>query len=167
LLSRQEEMLERQRTFENDLKLREQQGRVFAQDQSLPRQATTMHAFAEADANTPRGLFSAVEAATVIGSKSGVASVYPAASAAHQIQLPNEPPTGYRIDELEPSSCEAQAPGPTSDAPTPLGSTEVGPSFSENMVAQRSMSQMSSSSAHGDDVRSVERPPSQLKRRRL
>jgi hypothetical protein len=78
MLSRQEEMAERQR--------------VFDQDQSVPRQATTLHQHALADAATPRGRFSAVETATVIGSKPDAASAYPAASAAHQTQLPDEPP---------------------------------------------------------------------------
>src|SRR5262249_46710838 len=69
--------------------------------------------------------FAAVASATVIGSKPDVATAYPAASSAHQTELPAEEPLGYRIDamlELEPSSsAEAQATGPTSDDPSPLG----------------------------------------------
>ena len=108
--------------------------RVFAQDQSL--RGSTFHQHALADANTPQGRFSAHAAATVIGSKARIASAYPAASAAHQTELPPEPPTGYAIDampDLEVTSLASspQAPDPTSDAPlTPLG-RDVG-SFSQS-----------------------------------
>jgi hypothetical protein len=88
MLSRQEEDRERRETLLNDQRVREQGG--------------TMHAFAEAEAGTPRGRFSAVETTYVVGSKADVASAYSAASSAHQTELPPEPPTGYRIDELDP-----------------------------------------------------------------
>jgi len=109
MLSSQEEQAERRR--------------VFAQDQSLRNQGSTFHQHALADAETPRGRFSAVSAAHVVGSKAGIASSYPAASSAHQTELPPEPALGYRVDELEPLAppVEAQAPGPTSDDPSPLG----------------------------------------------
>src|SRR6516225_5582907 len=45
----------------------EERRRVFAPDQSLPNQASTFHQRAVADAAMPRGRFSAVEAATVVG----------------------------------------------------------------------------------------------------
>jgi hypothetical protein len=107
MLSRQEEMAERQR--------------VFAQDQSL--RGSTLHQHAQADALTPRGRFSAVDAATVVGSKSDVSGAYPAGPAwsADPGSQCVEPPL---VDNpaLEPSSAEAQAPEPTSDAPSsPLG----------------------------------------------
>jgi len=72
--------------------------RVFAQDQSVRNQGGTMHAFAISDAATPRGRFSEVNAAYVVGSKPTIS--YPAASSAHQTELPPEPPTGYRIDAM-------------------------------------------------------------------
>jgi hypothetical protein len=108
--------------------------RVFAQDQFVQRQATTMHAHAIADAATPRGRFSAVEAQTVVGADP--IPNYPPAAAAHQIQLPDEPPLAWDNPALEPSADdEAQAPGPTSaDAPStviPSGDAQradVGPS---------------------------------------
>jgi hypothetical protein len=117
MLSSQEEQIERRR--------------VFAEDQSLPRQATTMHAFAQADAAMPRGRFSAVEAATVVGSNPTID--YPAGPAwsADPGSQCVEPPLGEDNPALEPSSCEAQATGPTSDAPTPLGQRDVG-SFSSD-----------------------------------
>ena len=110
MLSSQEEMEDRRRVLHNDRKVRE---------------GGTFHAFAEADAATPRGRFSDVNAAYVVGSKPGIASAYPAASAAHQTELPPEPALGYRINDLEPSadllSSPAEQPGPTSDDPSPLG----------------------------------------------
>jgi len=111
MLSSQEERAERQR--------------VFAQDQSLRNQGSTFHQHALADADTPRGRFSVIDAAYVVGSKPDVASAYPAASSAHQTELPREPALGYRINDLEPSadllSSPAEQPGPTSDDPSPLG----------------------------------------------
>src|SRR6516165_5910500 len=116
--------------------------RVFAQDQSV-RQASTFHQHALADAQTPRGRFSAVETATVIGSKPDAASAYPAASAAHQIQLPDEPPLSLDNPALNPSELEAVSSAPQAtngpgDPSAPLGVERAGPSFSsEPMTAQR------------------------------
>jgi hypothetical protein len=76
--------------------------RVFAQDQSL--RSSTFHQHAQADADTPRGRFSAVSNACVVGSQPTVAAAYPAASSAHQTELPPEPSLGFAIDELEPVS---------------------------------------------------------------
>ena len=105
MLSSQEEQIERQR--------------VFAQDQSVQRQATTMHAHAIADAATPRGRFSAVEAQTVVGA--GPIPNYPPAAAHQHDPCGQEPPLGYRIDEmpLEPPFPSVQAPDPTSADPPP------------------------------------------------
>jgi hypothetical protein len=91
MLSKQEEDLERREVFENDRKLREAEQR--AKDQS----GTFLSHTHIDDAG---GRFTAVNAATVIGSGPGVAAAYPAASAAHQTALPDEPLTGYRIDEM-------------------------------------------------------------------
>jgi hypothetical protein len=124
--SEQEEQAERRRVELQDADVRRQQG-------------TTMHQFAEAEAAIPRGRFDeAVPRPYVIGSKAAVASAYPAASAAHQTELPPEPPTGYCIDDLDPStSASVEASGePMSDAApsplTPLGDeqrADVGSSF--------------------------------------
>ena len=102
MLSSQEEQAERRR--------------VFAQDQSVQRQATTMHAFAQADAATTRGRFSAHEAATVVGAEPTIN--YPAASPHQHDPCGPEPPLGFEIDQLEPSMAfvEAQA-GEPADAP--------------------------------------------------
>lgn len=125
MLSKQEEDRERRETLLNDLKLRQQQEeprRVFAQDQSLPNKASTFHQFAQADAQTPRGRFSAVDAASVVGANP--IPNYPPAAAHQRDPCGQEPSLGYRIDEmpLEPSSLassSAQATDPTSaDAPS-------------------------------------------------
>jgi hypothetical protein len=118
MLSKQEEQIERVGVMRNDARVREQQG-------------STFHQFAEADAQIP-GRFSAVASSYVIGSKSDISGAYPAAAAAHQIQLPDEPPLGLDNPALEPSSCEAQATGPTSGAPsTPDVLHDVGPLSSQ------------------------------------
>jgi hypothetical protein len=74
--------------------------RVFAQDQSLPNQASTFHQHALADAQTPRGRFSAVDAATVVGSKPEVACAYPAASAHQRDPCGQEPPLGFSVEAM-------------------------------------------------------------------
>jgi len=99
--------------------------RVFAQDQSLPNRATTFHQFAQADAQTPRGRFSAIDAATVVGANPTID--YPAGptwSADPGAQCV-EPPLGFDNPAFEPStallSSSDEATGPTSDDPSPLG----------------------------------------------
>jgi hypothetical protein len=116
MLSSQEEQAERRR--------------VFAQDQSLPKQATTFHQFAQADADTPRGRFAAVSAAYVVGSTA--VPQYPAASTPFQHDpVGDEPPLGLDNPALEPSflASLAQAPDPTSaDAHSgDVQRTDVGP----------------------------------------
>ena len=126
MLSSQEEQAERKRVLAQDLSLRQQQEerrRVFAQDQSL-RRTSTFYQHALADAETPRGRYSQVTTSYVIGSTPTPATAYPAASAAHQIQLPDEPPLGFDNPALEPCSAPPvaqEAPDPTSaDAPPAL-----------------------------------------------
>jgi hypothetical protein len=140
MLSKQEEMLERKRTFENDRRLREQQG-------------TTMQACAQADAEIP-GRFAAVAQAFVIGSKPDVASAYPAASSAHQVELPNEPPLGFDNPALESSSFAQEPTGPTS--------ASVGP-FSQ--LSDPAVVSISQPSRHVHPEREAGSSP--LRRRRL
>jgi hypothetical protein len=83
-------------------------------------EGATLHQFAVADAAIPRGRFAQVEATTVIGSKLDAAAAYPAASAAHQTELPPEPPLGFDNPALNESSAvlHVEATGdPVSDAP--------------------------------------------------
>ena len=98
MLSKQEEEQERRATLENDRRVREQQqaqGGTFYQ-----------HGLAQAD-EINQGRFAAVGAPTVVGSKPNPSTQYPAASAAHQTELPPEQPLGFAIDQMpsdEPSA---------------------------------------------------------------
>ena len=130
MLSRQEDQRERERVLRNDQRVRQQQeqgSRVFAQDQSL-RRTSTFHQHALADADTPRGRFSAVENATVIGSKSGVASAYPAGPAwcADPGAQCVEPPLGLDSPDLEPASLASPAQATPSPASTVAPSIPLG-----------------------------------------
>jgi hypothetical protein len=126
---------ERKTVLENDRKILEQQ-----------QQGSTFKAFADAEARIP-GRFESIAAAHVVGSTSDPAQAYPAASTAHQTNLPPEPPTGYCVDEmtpLEPSAvfsspvehlAPAGAPTSSSVAPPPLvdgadQASDAGASFS-------------------------------------
>jgi len=98
MLENQIDQHERRAVMQNEQRVREEQQRVFAQDQSLPKEATTMHQFAQADAETPRGRFSAVEAQVVVGANP--IPNYPAAAHHQADPVGQEPPLGYAIDEL-------------------------------------------------------------------
>jgi hypothetical protein len=104
-------------------------------------QAATMHGFAMNEAAQPRGRFDGAEGKQlVVGSTPG--PIYPQLPASSPWAGPDlvgqEPPLGFSVDELEPSTgllpslVEAQA-GPTSDAPSSLmegdepRSVDVGP----------------------------------------
>jgi hypothetical protein len=88
LLSKQEEELERREVLGNDRRVREQQSSTFHQ-----------HAQAQAD-EINQGRFAATGVPNVIGAKPTPASQYPAASSAHQTELPPEPPLGYPIGQM-------------------------------------------------------------------
>jgi len=109
MLESQIDQHERREVQRNDQLVRRQQGGTF-------------HQHAVADAATPHGRFTQVNAATVVGATA--VPQYPAASSAHQIQLPDEPPLGLDNPALEPvASPSAQATGPTSDGDAPPAST--------------------------------------------
>jgi hypothetical protein len=115
MLSSQEDQHDRREVQRNDLSVRQQQ-----------EQGSTYLAQTHNDTG---GRFSAVGAATVIGAKPDVASAYPAASSAHQIQLPNEPPIDEPL-ELRP---EVQGNSGDADVPssgTPLADGPASPSSS-------------------------------------
>jgi hypothetical protein len=85
MLSKQEEQAERKEVLENDKRLREQ-GSTFLDHQH----------------DEAGGRFKEVGASNVIGSTEMIAGAYPAASSAHQTELPPEKPLGYDINALEP-----------------------------------------------------------------
>jgi hypothetical protein len=75
----------------------------------------TFHQHAVAQSlDTAGGRFgAAMGAPTVIGAKPSVASQYPAASSAHQVELPREEPLGFAIDQM-PIEPSAEAPSVSS-----------------------------------------------------
>jgi hypothetical protein len=106
-------------------------------------QGSTFHQFAQIE-TLPQGRFSApgaVSTPRVVGSTPGVAAMYPAASSAHQTELPREEPLGISVSDLDPSTNQlpppaVEDPGPASaDAPSlPLGDAQragAGPSSSK------------------------------------
>jgi len=105
MLESQIDQIERNRVLDNDRKVRE---------------GGTFHAFAEADAATPLGRFSAIANAQVVGATA--APSYPACSPALSVQLPDEPPLGFDNPALEPptlspSAVQAGEPIPGERAP--------------------------------------------------
>ena len=93
----------------------------------IREQASTFHQHAQAQADeTAQGRFRAIGTPRVVGSMPNPSSQYPAASAAHQTALPDEPPLGFSVNDLEPSTNQlappvaVEEPGPASrgDAPS-------------------------------------------------
>jgi hypothetical protein len=122
MTSHSDEQKLRADTFENDRKLREQQGSTFLD-----------HARSSID-DEAGGRFAPVQPQTVIGS--APIPQYPQASTPFQSDpVPVEPPLGYSVDELERpvpfSAVDAQV-GPASDAPSSQQDEQrgVGPSSS-------------------------------------
>ena len=117
MLSKQEEEQERREVLENDQRVREQQqaqGGTFYQ-----------HGLAQAD-EINQGRFAAVGAPTVVGSKPNPSTQYPAASAAHQTELPPEQPLGFSIDDMP--GLENPTGGSSVSAPVATGGAADAPS---------------------------------------
>jgi hypothetical protein len=99
MLSNQEEEQERRAALENDRKALRERGSTYHQ-----------HGVGQAD-EVNQGRFAAVGAPRVIGSAPNPSSQYPAASAAHQTELPPEQPLGYSTDDIpgleNPTGCSS------------------------------------------------------------
>jgi hypothetical protein len=137
MLERQIDQHERRATLDNDRKVREER-HVFAQDQSL--RSSTFHQHAQADADTPRGRFSAVSNAYVVGSTPQVN--YPAAAAHQRDPCGPEPSLGYAIDampEPEPPALPEAPTGEPLSAP-PLGGSPLSQGGSAPEVIPASVS---------------------------
>jgi hypothetical protein len=109
MLESQIDQHERREVQRNDQLVRQQQ-----------QLGGTMQAFAEADASTPLGRFTQVNAATVVGSTA--VPQYPAAAAHHADPCGPEPPLGYAIDATPSDEALAsvkvvEAQGGPADAP--------------------------------------------------
>jgi hypothetical protein len=121
---------------------RDQQDRIDVQrndaDVRRQQQGSTLHAFAQADAAQPRGRYASVDATQVIASEPLVK--YPAASGPWQSDpVGQEPPLGYSVHDLEPSTVPhpvEDTGGPAPDdpsggsavSPTPTSDRGTGPS---------------------------------------
>jgi hypothetical protein len=137
MLESQIDQAERRATLRNDLKVQQQQEerrRTFAQDQSVPNPGSTFHAHAIAEAAMPRGRFSAVENATVVGANPVID--YPAGPAwsADPGAQCVEPPLGLDNPALEVASLVStpQATGDPTDPATPLAVERVGSPLSQS-----------------------------------
>jgi hypothetical protein len=88
------------------------------------------------------GRFSAVNAAKIVGQSPAIAASYPAASAAHQTELPPEQPLGFSVDaipELEnPTGVPSVTAPVATDDPADAPSSDGGPATqSGGLVSER------------------------------
>jgi hypothetical protein len=107
MLTDQEEQAEKRRTLLNDARVRNGDTGTFLSHTHID------------DAG---GRFAQINAAKIVGQSPAIAASYPAASAAHQTELPPEPSLGFSIEEmpgLEPSAAPpAGVTGDPADAPS-------------------------------------------------
>jgi hypothetical protein len=121
MLSKDLERIEREETMRQDADLRRRQ-------QQAQGGTFFQHGLAQAD-EVNQGRFAATGVPTVTGATP--VPKYPAASAAHQTELPPEPPLGYSVNDFEPSTdlsaVEATGGAPSSypleDVAAPLSSS--------------------------------------------
>ena len=143
MLTDQEEQAEKRRTLLND-------ARVRAQSKNGDTGTFLSHTHID-DAG---GRFAAVNAAKIVGQSPGIAASYPAASAAHQTELPPEPSLGFSIDEMPglessmaTSSSSVEATGDPADTPS---SDDGGSATSSGgLMSERA----GSSPSHQDDLK--------------
>jgi hypothetical protein len=125
--SDQENQDERRRVLQNDARVREQS-----------RNGDTGTYLSHTHIDDAGGRFAAVNAAGIVGQSPGIAAQYPAASAAHQTELPPEQPLGYRVDAMPGDELSMAPPvegfGDPADAPPSDG----GPATSSGgLVSER------------------------------
>ena len=98
-----------------------------AERRRILREGTTFHQHAQSSANDEAGgRFAATAAPRVVGSTPNPSLQYPAASAAHQTELPREPSLGYSVDQLDPLESPSFAQGQLPDsAPAAAASTNA------------------------------------------
>jgi len=140
MLTDQEEQAEKRRTLLNDARVREQS-----------RNGDTGTFLSHTHIDDAGGRFSAVNAAKIVGQSPAIAASYPAASAAHQTELPPEPSLGFSIDEmpgLEPTTAPpVEVTGDPADAPS---SDDGGSATSSGgLMSERA----GSSPSHQDDLK--------------
>jgi hypothetical protein len=131
-----EEQKLRRDTLDNDISVRQQQ------KQSVP--PATFHSFAQAEADTPRGRFTATEKATVIGVSPPSYPELPSNSPFHHDVVGPEPPLGFSVEEMQPvgSYHEIQVSlerlgEPASPSGQPDGGSAAAPSNSSSFGVMR------------------------------
>jgi hypothetical protein len=115
MLTDQDEQAEKRRTLLNDARVRNQS-----------QNGDTGTFLSHTHIDDAGGRFSAVNAAKIVGQSPAIAAAYPAASFAHQTELPPEPSLGFSIDEMSglessmATSCSSsvEATGDPADAPS-------------------------------------------------
>jgi len=123
----QEEQAEKRRVMLQDAGVRQQQ------------QTSTFHQHAQAQADEiSQGRYRATGVPRVVGSTPTPASQYPAASAAHQTELPPEGPLGYRVDAMPGLESSMAPPVEVTDGPAQAPSGDGGPATSSGgLVSER------------------------------
>jgi hypothetical protein len=139
MLSKDIERIEREATMRQDADWQRQ-----LKEAAKAPAPTTMHEFAVAEASQSHGRFTQVQASNVIGS--APIPQYPKASAPFQNDpVGDEPPLGYRIDDLNPFSDPEPDPlAQATDDPAPAPSSGSGPAPYGGSVSERAGSSPSS-----------------------
>jgi hypothetical protein len=102
MLSHQQDRQDQLEVLRNDARVRaEREERERRRELREPSAPTTFSQFVQSDADVPRDRFHEVNSGSVVGAKSDIAGLYPAASAALSVQLPDEPPLGLDNPALE------------------------------------------------------------------
>ena len=103
--------------------------------------AATMHGFAEAEFSQPRGRFTEAEGKQFVVGSTPLPK-YPAGGApwSDADPVPDEPPLGYRVDDLEPTG-SALSPAATDD---PANAPSSGSSAYRGSMSERAGSSSSS-----------------------
>jgi hypothetical protein len=117
-----EEQAEKRRTLLSDARVREQS-----------RNGNTGTYLSHTHIDDAGGRFAAVNAAKIVGQSPAIAAAYPAASAAHQTELPPEPSLGFSIDEMpgleNPTGVSVFPPVATGDPADAPSSDDGGPAI--------------------------------------
>jgi hypothetical protein len=123
----QEEQAEKRRVMLQDAGVRQQQ------------QTSTFHQHAQAQADEiSQGRYRVTGVPRVVGSTPTPASQYPAASAAHQTELPPEPSLGFSIDEMPGFEPSMAPPVEVTDDPAHAPPSDGGPATSSGgLVSER------------------------------
>ena len=133
MLSSQEEQREREEVMRQDADLRRRQ------QEQVQRESSGTYLSHTHDDLSGGGRFAALGNPTIVGSTE--ATRYPAAAAAYQIQLPDEPPLGFDNPVLEPSAVMLDAEQTDAPAGATSSSESLPPAQDESGDAGASLFQ--------------------------